>query len=315
MTTISLTTPRARSAASSPTISPTVSAHSRAGRQTDALRPLLAQDARQLLGGIARMVEGARLRRRASRQGPAIASTIASRGQAGPQDRALDRAAGPGRARRTARARGSRRAWPRAARAGAGASCTATCSRRCRAWGSTSSTAPGRRAARGVGGPDDRDDRDGVRQVDVLQPPDARRALPRFACARAVRVSDQGARAGPGARACGLRAEQARAPGYLRRRHAARGARADPPRRQPRAHEPRHAARRASCPTTPPGGSCSPTSRSSSSTRRTSTAACSARTSPTCCAGCVASQRPTGPSRASCSRRRRSPTRWSSRSG
>ena len=34
------------------------------------------------------------------------------------------------------------------------------------------------------------------------------------------------------------------------------------------------------------GATCSPTSPGSSSTRRTSTAACSARTSPTCCAGC-----------------------------
>ena len=38
------------------------------------------------------------------------------------------------------------------------------------------------------------------------------------------------------------------------------------------------------------GGSVRATSRSSSSTRRTSTAACSARTSPTCCGGCVAPQ-------------------------
>ena len=44
--------------------------------------------------------------------------------------------------------------------------------------------------------------------------------------ARAVPVSDQGARPGPGARAGRVRADQARAPRDLRRRHAARGARA-----------------------------------------------------------------------------------------
>ena len=49
------------------------------------------------------------------------------------------------------------------------------------------------------------------------------------------------------------------------------------------------------------------------STRRTSTAACSARTSRTCCAGCAASRASTAPTRSSSSRRRRSPTRASSR--
>jgi DEAD/DEAH box helicase domain-containing protein len=48
------------------------------------------------------------------------------------------------------------------------------------------------------------------------------------------------------------------------------------------------------------------------STRRTSTAASSARTSRTSCAGCGGSPTPTGPSRASCSRAPRSPTRSSS---
>ena len=71
----------------------------------------------------------------------------------------------------------------------------------------------------------------------------------------------------------------ARAPGDLRRRHAARGARGDPQARQRRAHQPRHAARRD--PAQPPrlGRLASPTSPWSWSTRRTSTAACSARTS------------------------------------
>ena len=64
-----------------------------------------------------------------------------------------------------------------------------------------------------------------------------------------------------------------------------------------------------SCPTTPPGVTSSPTWRSWSWTRRTCTAACSARMSRTCCAACGGWRAPTGPRRASCSRRRRSPTR------
>ena len=47
------------------------------------------------------------------------------------------------------------------------------------------------------------------------------------------------------------------------------------------------------------GATCWRTSRSWSSTRRTSTAACSARTWRTCCGGCGGSPRPTAPSRAS----------------
>ena len=80
-------------------------------------------------------------------------------------------------------------------------------------------------------------------------------------------------------------------------------------------HQPRHAAPRDPAQPPRPGRTCSRTSRSSWSTRRTSTAACSARTSRTCCAGCGGSRPPTGPSRASCSRARRSPTRASSPSG
>ena len=99
------------------------------------------------------------------------------------------------------------------------------------------------------------------------------------------------------------------APRDLRRRHAARGAPRDPPALEPDPHEPGHAARRASCRTTARGATCWPTSPGSWSTRRTSTAACSARTWRTCCAGCGGSRAPTAPSRASCSRARRSPTR------
>ena len=67
--------------------------------------------------------------------------------------------------------------------------------------------------------------------------------LPRRQGARAVPLPGQGARAGPGARAARVR-RRPRAPGDLRRRHAARAARRDPPARQRRAHQPRHAAPR-----------------------------------------------------------------------
>ena len=112
--------------------------------------------------------------------------------------------------------------------------------------------------------------------------------------ARAVPLPDQGARPGPGARAARAR-RQARAAGDLRRRHAARAARARSAGARTCPHQPRHAAPRD--PAQPPrrGATSSPTSRSSSSTRRTSTAACSARTSPTCCGGCGGSPPPTAP--------------------
>ena len=50
--------------------------------------------------------------------------------------------------------------------------------------------------------------------------------------ARALPVPDEGAGAGPGARAARVRAAQADPPGDLRRRHAARGAAGDPPARR-----------------------------------------------------------------------------------
>ena len=80
----------------------------------------------------------------------------------------------------------------------------------------------------------------------------------------------------------------------LRRRHAAGGAPGDPPALQPRAHQPRHAPRRDPAPPPAAGATSSPTSAGSSSTRRTPIAASSARTSPTCCAGCAASPRAYG---------------------
>ena len=131
---------------------------------------------------------------------------------------------------------------------------------------------------------------------------------------RALPLPDQGARPGPGARARAHR-RALPAPRDLRRRHAEGGAARDPPALEPDPHQPGHAPRRACCPTTPRGATCSPTSPGSWSTRRTSTAACSARTWPTCCAGCAGWRSPTAPSRASCSRARRSPTRSSWPSG
>ena len=151
-----------------------------------------------------------------------------------------------------------------------------------------------RGAARRVGGPDDRHHGHRVGQVAVLPAADARRAQPRRQGARAVPVPVEGARAGPGALAARVR-RGPRAPGDLRRRHAARAALGDPPARERRAHQPRHAARRD--PAQPPrvGATSSPTSRSWSSTRRTSTAASSAPTSATCCGGCAGSPTPTAP--------------------
>ncbi len=96
----------------------------------------------------------------------------------------------------------------------------------------------------GRGQRDDRHHRHRLRQVDVLQPADAAPALPAGPRTRAVPVSDQGARPGSGPGARLLRAEQAGAPGDLRRRYAARGACGDPSQRERGADEPRHAARR-----------------------------------------------------------------------
>ncbi len=101
---------------------------------------------------------------------------------------------------------------------------------------------PGTGAAGGHCGADDGDNRHGVRQVNVLQPAHAAHPLRAGTRASAVPVSDQGARTGPSAGAERIRAGQARAPGHLRRRHAARGAQGHPQERQRRAHQPRHAA-------------------------------------------------------------------------
>ena len=163
----------------------------------------------------------------------------------------------------------------------------------------------GRRAER------DRHQRHRVGQVAVLQPARARPARPRRRRPGALPLPDQGPRPGPGAQA--VRARPAAAsPRDLRRRHAARGPARDPASLEPDPHQPRHAPRRRSCPTTRAGGTSSPAWAGWSWTRPTPTAACSGRTSPTSCAGCAGSRASTAPAPGSSSPRRRSPTRWSS---
>ena len=122
----------------------------------------------------------------------------------------------------------------------------------------------------------------------------------------ALHLPDQGAGAGSGARPAQLRARPAA--GGLRRRHAARAAPPRAPLREPDPHEPRHAARRR--PAEPPalGRRALESHARRRSTRRTPTAASSARTWRSCCGGCGASARSTAASRSSCSRARRSPT-------
>ena len=121
--------------------------------------------------------------------------------------------------------------------------------------------------------------------------------------ARALPLPDQGAGPGPGARAARAAAWRGIRPAIYdgdtprEERAAIRAA------RQPRPHQPRHAARRDPAQPPRPGATSSPTSPWSWSTRRTSTAACSAPTWPTCCGACGGWPRPTAPSRASCSPR------------
>ena len=117
-----------------------------------------------------------------------------------PRHPALERPAGRRPRRRAARARGVRgRAHGghgAAARHAAPALLEALRARRDR----DALQPPGRGARGRLGGPDDRHDRHRVRQVAVLQPADARRPVPRREGARAVPLSDEGARPGPGAR-------------------------------------------------------------------------------------------------------------------
>ena len=147
-----------------------------------------------------------------------------------------------------------------------------------------------------------------------LQPAGARRHRPRAEAARALPLPDQGAGPGPGAQAGAAAAARA-ARGDLRRRHAEGGAAGDPPPQQPRPHQPGHAPRRPAAPPQELGRLPRQPRAGSSSTRPTPTAASSAPTSPTCCGGCGGWRAPTARSRASCSPRRRSPTRSSWPSG
>ena len=101
----------------------------------------------------------------------------------------------------------------------------------------------GRLGERDAPRPHDRHDRDGERQVAVLQPSGAACARVRPARAGALPVPDQGARAGPGAQPHRA-AHAGPAPRDLRRRHSAGGAGRDPQARERGAHQPGHAARR-----------------------------------------------------------------------
>ena len=150
-----------------------------------------------------------------------------------------------------------------------------------------------------------------LREDARLQPARARRARARAEAARALPLPDEGAGAGPG---------------------CARSARSGCPSCAPRSTTATRAAERrwqvrkwANLILTNPdmlhvgvlphhdrwGDVLSNLALRRSSTRRTSTAACSARTSPTCCGGCGGSRASTAPSRSSCSPPRRSPTRAS----
>ena len=100
--------------------------------------------------------------------------------------------------------------------------------------------ASARRAGRRADRRRDRHQRHRVGQVAVVQPPGPRRDRPRSEGTRALRLSHQGARPGPGAQA--LRARAVAPPARdLRRRHPARRSAGDPPALEPRAHQPRHA--------------------------------------------------------------------------
>ena len=136
--------------------------------------------------------------------------------------------------------------------------------------------------------------------------------------ARAVPVSDQGARAGSARRAARAVASSSTRDGatrdrrvHLRRRHAAGRAPRDPRRARTSCSATPTWCTRASCRTIRAGRSCSRTCASSSSTSCTRIAACSAATCATCCGGCSASAGTTDRIRCSSARRRRSPTRAS----
>ena len=101
--------------------------------------------------------------------------------------------------------------------------------------------------------PRDRHDRNGVREDAGLQPAGARRARRRPEKPGDLPLSDEGARAGPGARARRARSP-ARPARDLRRRHATGAPLADPQVGQPDPDQPGHAPHRRAAPPRPLGG-------------------------------------------------------------
>ncbi len=160
--------------------------------------------------------------------------------------------------------------------------------------------APARGAARGVRRTDDHHHGDRIGKVAVLSAADARGSDLGSDGTSPLSVPDQGAGPGPGSRRCTASACTRRS--GRRSTTATRRARAlrDPQAQQPDPHQSRHAPPRDPAPPRGLGRPVRPTWRSWWSTRPTFTAACSARTSATCCAGCAAPRPSTAPSRAFC---------------
>ena len=197
-----------------------------------------------------------------------------------PSDRAVDRPARARPRRRAARPRGVRGRARADVRRRCPATCTRSCAtalapaghrarstptrpRRCEAaWAGTTIVTTGTASGKSL----------------CFNLPTLEMLLRRPARARALPLPDQGARAGPGARAarasgCTSSCARRSTTATRRARSAPRSAGAsnlDP-------HQPRHAPRRDPAQPRARGATSSRTSRSSSSTRRTSTAACSAR--------------------------------------
>ena len=172
---------------------------------------------------------------------------------------------------------------------------------------------------RGVGGAPrrrqrDRHDEHREREEPRVQPARARPARARAEEPRALPLPDEGARAGSGARAAGVR-RQGRQAGDLRRRHRDRAALADPQVGERRPDQPGHAPRRRAAAPRPLGRR----AREPALRRRRRGARLPRRLRlarrRTSSAGCAGSRASTARSRSSCSPRRRSrtPRSWRSR--
>ena len=174
--------------------------------------------------------------------------------------------------------------------------------------------APAARLGDGAALRPDRHLRHRLGQEPRLQPAGARRDRAAAEVAGALPLPDQGAGPGPGAQA---RPAAAAGParGDLRRRHAARGAPGDPAEIEPDPHEPRHASRRD--PPQPQEMGRLPREPGMGRRRRGAHLPRRLRVPRRQRAAAAAADRPrsTAPTRASCSPRRRSPTRRSWRSG